>query len=132
MKKHFYHVKDKIAYFNRVVKNMDLDDIKREKKHTDNNIHYEEFLDENSTDIFQIMTENKYKGSLSWIDLIQNEKLHRAIEKLSEEEKYFITLLFYENRTQKELADFYNVKQPAIHHRINKITRKIKFYLSKR
>nr|DAQ07649.1 MAG TPA: hypothetical protein [Caudoviricetes sp.] len=41
---------------------MDLDDIKREKKHTDNNIHYEEFLDENSMDIFQIMTENKYKG----------------------------------------------------------------------
>mgnify|MGYP007055251511 FL=1 len=62
MKKHFYHVKDKIAYFKKVVKNMDLDDIKREKKHTDNNIHYEEFLDENSMDIFQIMTENKYKG----------------------------------------------------------------------
>lgn len=78
------------------------------------------------------MTESKYKGSLRWVDLIQNEKLHKAVEKLSEEEKYLITLLFYEDRTQEELADFYNVRQPAIHHKINKIIRKIKFYLSKK
>jgi len=132
VKKHFYDVKNEMAYFKKVVRNMDLDDIKSEKKHTDNEIHYGEFLDENSKDIFQIMTESKYKGSLSWIDLIQNEKLHIAIEKLSEEEKYFITLLFYENRTQEELANFYNVKQPAVYHKINKIIRKIKFYLFKK
>lgn len=125
MEKHFYDIKNELAYFKTVVKNMDLDDIKNEKKHTDNDIHYEEFLDENSIDIFQIMTESKYKGSLGWIDLIQNEKL-------SEEEKYLITLLFYEDRTQEELADFYNVRQPAIYHKINKIIRKIKFYLSKK
>jgi DNA-directed RNA polymerase specialized sigma subunit, sigma24 homolog len=132
VKKHFCDIKNELAYFKKVVKNMDLDDIKNERKHIDNDIHYEEFLDENSIDIFQIMTESKYKGSLSWIDLIQNEKLHRAIEKLTEEEKYLITLLFYENRTQEELADFYNVRQPAIYHKINKIIRKIKFYLSKK
>lgn len=132
MEKHFYDVKNEMAYFKKVVRNMDLDDIKSEKKHIDNDIHYEEFLDENSMDIFQIMTESKYKGSLSWIDLIQNEKLHRAIEKLSDEEKYFITLLFYENRTQEEIADFYNVKQPAVYHKINKIMRKIKIYLFKK
>lgn len=108
---------------------MDLDDIKNEKKHTDNNIHYEEFLDENSTDIFQIMTESKYKGSLSWIDLIQNEKLHRAIEKLTEEEKFLITLLFYENRTQKELSKLYEVHESTMFYKINKIIRKIKIYM---
>ncbi len=132
MKKHFYDIKNELAYFKTVVKNMDLDDLKREKKHIDNDIHYEEFLDQNSTDVFQIMTESRYKGSLSWIDLIQNEKLHKAIERLTEEEKYLITLLFYENRMQAELADFYNVKQPAIHHKTNKIIRKIKFYLFKK
>ena len=121
MKKHFYDIKNELAYFKKVVKNMDLDDIKREKKHTDNDIHYEEFLDENSIDIFQIMTESKYKGSLSWIDLIQNEKLHRAIEKLSEEEKYLITLLFYENRTQKELSKLYEVHESTMFYKINKI-----------
>ena len=108
MKKHFCDIKNELAYFKTVVKNVDLDDIKNEKKHTDNDIHYEEFLDENSIDIFQIMTESKYTGSMRWIDLIQNEKLHRAIEKLTEEEKYLITLLFYEDRTQEEL--FKNLK----------------------
>lgn len=108
---------------------MDLDDIKREKKHNDNDVHYEEFLDENSIDIFQIMTESKYKGSMRWIDLIQNEKLHRAIEKLTEEEKYLITLLFYENRTQKELSKLYEVHESTMFCKINKI---IKIYMFNR
>lgn len=132
VEKHFYDVKNEMAYFKKVVRNMDLDDIKSEKKHTNNDIHYEEFLDENSTDIFQIMTESKYKGSLSWIDLIQNEKLHRAIEKLTEEEKYLITLLFYENRTQKELSKLYEVHESTMFYKINKIIRKIKRYMLKR
>ena len=111
---------------------MDLDDIEKEKKHANNNVHYEEFLFENSDLIFEIEIENKHSGRLRWIDLIQNEVLHGAIEKLSDEEKYFITLLFYEDMTQEELAKFYKVKQPAIYHRINKIIRKIKNYISKK
>lgn len=95
-----------MAYFNKVVKNMDLDDIEKEKKHANNNVHYEEFLFENSDLIFEIEIENKHSGRLRWIDLIQNEELHGAIEKLSDEEKYFITLLFYEDMTQEELAKF--------------------------
>lgn len=132
MKKHFCDIKNELAYFKTVVKNMDLDDIKREKKHIDNDIHYEEFLDQNSTDVFQIMTESRYKGSLSWIDLIQNEKLHKAIERLTEEEKYLITLLFYENRTQEELSKLYEVHESTMFYKINKIIRKIKIYMFNR
>ena len=132
MKKHFYDIKNELTNFKTVVKNIDLDDIKNEKKHTDNDIHYEEFLDENSIDIFQIMTESKYNGSLGWVDLIQNEKLHRAIEKLTEEEKYLITLLFYENRTQKELSKIYKVSQVSIYSKFHKILAKIKNYKLKK
>lgn len=132
MEKHYRNIKNEMAYFNKVVKNMDLDDIEKEKKHANNNVHYEEFLFENSDLIFEIEIENKHSGRLCWIDLIQNEELHGAIEKLSDEEKYFITLLFYEDMTQEELAKFYKVKQPAIYHRINKIIRKIKNYISKK
>ena len=132
MEKHYRNIKNEMAYFNKVVKNMDLDDIEKEKKHANNNVHYEEFLFDNSDLIFEIEIENKHSGRLRWIDLIQNEALHGAIERLSDEEKYFITLLFYEDMTQEELAKFYKVKQPAIYHRINKIIRKIKNYISKK
>ena len=129
MEKHFKGIKNEIAYFKKVVENMNLDDIEKEKKHNENNIHYEEFLDENSSQVFQIIAESKYKGNLHWIDLIQNEKLYKAIECLSDEERYFITLLFYENRTQKKLAEIYQLKESTVFYKINKIIRKIKKYM---
>ena len=132
VKRHFKGIKNEIAYFKKVVENMNLDDIEKEKKHNENNIHYEEFLDENSSQVFQIIAESKYKGNLHWIDLIQNEKLYKAIECLSDEEKYFITLLFYENRTQKELAEIYKISQTSIHDKIYKILLKIKLYILKK
>ena len=129
MEKHFKGIKNEIAYFKKVVENMNLDDIEKEKKHNENNIHYEEFLYENSSQVFRRTVERKYKGNLHWIDLIQNEKLYKAIECLSDEEKYFITLLFYENRTQKELAEIYEVHESTVFYKINKIIRKIKKYM---
>ena len=130
MKRHFNCIKNEIAYFRKVVENMDLDDIKKEKKHNENNVHYDEFLDENGGKIFQIVAESKYQDNLHWIDLIENEKLYKAIEFLSDEEKYFITILFYENRTQKELAKIYQLKESTVFYKINKIIRKIKKYMS--
>lgn len=129
MEKHYRNIKNEMAYFNKVVKNMDLDDIEKEKKHANNNVHYEEFLFENSDLIFEIEIENKHSGRLRWIDLIQNEALHGAIEKLSDEEKYFITLLFYEEKTQKELAVICKISESTVFYKINKIMRKIKKYM---
>ncbi len=39
MEKHYRNIKNEMAYFNKVVKNMDLDDIEKEKKHANNNVH---------------------------------------------------------------------------------------------
>lgn len=89
-------------------------------------MHFSELLFEDTTEIFDIENEKKHSGILHWIDLIKNDSLHQAVESLSYDEKYFISLLFYENKTQNEIADFYNVTQPAIYHKINKIIRKIK------
>ena len=121
VKRHFNCIKNEIAYFRKVVENMDLDDIKKEKKHNENNVHYDEFLDENGGKIFQIVAESKYQDNLHWIDLIENEKLYKAIEFLSDEEKYFITILFYENRTQKELAKIYQLKESTVFYKTKKL-----------
>lgn len=131
MKKRFYDIENEITYFRKVVKNMDIDDIRKEKKHLDNDVHFSEFLFDNSSVFFETETDRKYRGILQWIDLIQNEKLYKAIEYLTDEEKYFISLLFYENKTQDELAEIYHINQSSVFYKINKILRKIKNYMLK-
>lgn len=160
MKKHIYNIKNPIAYFKKAQWNRNADEFRKEKKHRENNIHISEiFPNENSLDFLNGDTDNndneesnsilsprlwgigdfdrveneyKYDGSLHWIDLIHNSKLHKVIENLTDEEKIFISLIFYEQKTQDELAELYEINQSSIFYRINKILRKIKIFMSRK
>ena len=57
------------------------------------------------------------------------EQLHHAISLLSEDEQYLIKQLFFEERTERELAEEYQLSQKAINKRRKKILSKLKTIL---
>ena len=63
---------------------------------------------------------------LGWIELIENQKLYEAVKSLSIEEQIFISYIVKERKTQAELSKQYEVTQPAICQRFNKLIKTLK------
>ena len=70
MEKHYRNIKNEIAYFNKVLKNMDIKQSIKDSKINNNETVFEDkyFCDSNL---------------LGWIELIENTALHKAIKNLS-------------------------------------------------
>ncbi|MDD3795322.1 MAG: sigma-70 family RNA polymerase sigma factor, partial [Lachnospiraceae bacterium] len=60
---------------------------------------------------------------------MENEKLHTALSKLSQEERSLIKALFFEKQTEREYAERLSISQPAVHKRKNKTLAKLKYFL---
>ena len=58
--------------------------------------------------------------------------LNQALEKLSDEERYLITQLFYFGRTERDLADELGVYRNAVHSQKVKILKKLKKMLGEK
>lgn len=126
MGNHANNIKNELAYFYKVIKNMDSDDnIKRTKinKHETsieevscNKISYECEMD-------KLLFKNSLLG---WIELIENEKLHKAVKSLSIEDQIFISYIVKECKTQRELAQVYNITHQNIHKKFNFILEKLR------
>ena len=58
--------------------------------------------------------------------------LDQALEKLSDEERYLITQLFYFGRTERDLADELGVYRNAVHSQKVKILKKLKKMLGEK
>lgn len=120
------NIKNEIAYFNKVIKNMEIkENIKKAKikKHeftsdaaaydkTFDNFNFDKYIEEQSL--------------LGWIDLIENENLHKAVKGLSEEEQIFISYICKECKTQRELAKNYSIAHQNIGKRFNRILKKLR------
>ena len=121
-------IKSEIAYFNKVVQNMDNKDLGK-------NIKINEF-EELSGEIEEICykTDEYFKSNdlLEWIELIENADLHRALKSLSIEEQTLLSYIFYKEKTQSEVAKIYNLSQPAIFLKLNNIISKIKLFILKK
>ena len=120
------NIKNELAYFYKVIKNMDLQDcIKRSKisKHEMliKEISYNGFSNELELDkqLFQA-------NLLGWIELIENEQLSKALKSLKIEDQIFISYIVKECRTQQELAHIYNIAQQNISKRFNRILKKLR------
>ena len=127
MDKHSRDIKNEIAYFNKVLKNMD---IKQSIK--DSKINNNETVFEDIENLFSY--EDKYfcdSNLLGWIELIENTSLHKAIKNLSIKEQILLSYIFYKEKTQAEIAKIYNISRPAITKTLSKIMRKIKSDLCK-
>lgn len=60
------------------------------------------------------------------IQKLQHEMLHKALSSLSEEEEKLIHLLFFEERTEREVAKSMGIYHNAIHKQKKRILRKLK------
>ena len=67
-------------------------------------------------------TYHETKSRFTWIGEIENEQLLSALENLSEDDLKLLTLYVYEGYTESEISKVFNISQPAIHKRIEKIT----------
>mgnify|MGYP000870740969 CR=1 FL=1 len=59
------------------------------------------------------------------------ERLHNALSLLSKEDQFLITALFFEEKTERDVAAILDISQQAIHKRKNKILNKLKNFLEK-
>ena len=121
-------IKNEIAYFRKVIKNME---IKESIKHS--KIKDKEVLTDIIQDIYsksdEYFCEN---GLLDWIELIENPNLYKAIKSLSIEDQTLLSYIFYKGKTQIEVAKIYNITHQNISYKINKIITKIKKYIFKK
>ena len=127
MKKQHKNIRDELAYFYKVIKNMDKKDFIKQSKINE----YERSLDEILHNQFPL-DENMDKhleeqNLLGWIELIENPKLYEAVKSLSIEDQIFISYIVKEGRTQRELEIIYELTQQVISRKFNKII----FYINK-
>lgn len=59
------------------------------------------------------------------------EKLYNCLELLSESERELITMLYFENKTERECAEFYGISQKNINKKKTKILCKLNKLLKK-
>ncbi len=127
MKKRRYNIKDKMAYFNKVKKNMDCKEKIKQSEIEKNEISIEDrpicsdFLDN-----FDLDKELADRNLLGWIDMIEDQKLHAAVKSLPIEEQTLLSYIFKECFTQTDLAYIYNTTQQNISKKTNNIFNKIK------
>ena len=132
MGNHANNIKNELAYFYKVIKNMDSDD---NTKRTNINKH-ETSIEEVSCNKISYeceMDKLLFKNSLlGWIELIENERLHKAVKSLSIEDQIFISYIVKECKTQREIEKIYSIKHQAIGYKFNKIIYKLKKYMFKK
>lgn len=63
------------------------------------------------------------------IQVIMYEKLHKALQMLREEERELIVKIYFEEKTEREIADAEGVYRNAIHKRKQRILEKLKKFL---
>lgn len=125
-------INNEIAYFYTVIKNMDTKDKVRKSKIKEYEILVDEIIYDNFLTDFDMDKQTTEQNLLGWIDLIENENLHKAVKSLSNEDPIFISYIVKECLTQKELALKYGVNQASIGNKLKKILRILKIFLSKK
>ena len=118
-------INDEISYFNVVVKNMNLKDRIKLSKIKEREVTLESEVYENMPDNFDLDEKISDDTLTGWIDLIENEKLHKAVKSLPIEDQVFISYIVKERRTQRELEKIYNISHQNIGKRFSKIINKL-------
>ena len=126
------NINDELSYFNAVIKNMNTDDLRRKNRINKKEISIESEKVENMPDNFDIDEKISDDTLTGWIELIENEKLHKAVKSLPVEDQIFISYIVKERRTQRELEKIYNIDHSVICRRFRKIIKNIKEIYSKK
>ena len=119
-------IKSEMAYFYTVIKNMDKKDSIKNSKIQEHEVSIEDVLYDKESENADIEKQVFEENLLGWIELIENEKLHKAIKNLSIEDQIFISYIVRECKTQQELASKYGINQSSVRNKFNKILRILK------
>lgn len=132
MGNHHDDIKNEIAYFHKVIKNMDLKDNIKRSKINEYEIPIEEVMYDEFSNTSDVNKQLFQTSLLGWIELIENENLHKALKSLSIEDQIFISYIVKECKTQQELALKYGINQSSVKNRFGKILRVLKNLMSKK
>ena len=119
-------IKSEMAYFYTVIKNMDKKDALKQSKVKEHEVSIEDVIYDKESENIDIDRQAFKENLLGWIELIENEKLHKAIKNLSIEDQIFISYIVRECKTQQELASKYGINQSSVRNKFNKILRILK------
>ena len=125
-------IKSEMAYFYTVIKNMDKKDSIKNSKIQEHEVSIEDVIYDKESENIDIEKQAFEENLLGWIELIENEKLHKAIKNLSIEDQIFISYIVRECKTQQELASKYGINQSSVKNRFDKILRILKNLMSKK
>ena len=120
------NIKSEMAYFYTVIKNMDKKDALKQSKVKEHEVSIEDVIYDKESENADIEKQVFEENLLGWIELIENEKLHKAIKNLSIEDQIFISYIVRECKTQQELASKYGINQSSVRNKFNKILRILK------
>ena len=132
MKNHRNDIKNEIAYFYKVIKNMDSKDNIKSSKINEYEIPIEEVMYNEFSSTSDVDRQLFQTSLLGWIELVENKNLHKALKSLKIEDQIFISYIVKECKTQRELAKIYNVDHRTVGRRFQKILNIIKKFLFKK
>ena len=129
MKNRHKNIKNELAYFYKVIKNLDIKDSIKQSKINEHEMPIDEILyDQFSVgENFDKLLEER--NLLGWIELIENPKLYEAVKNLSIEDQIFISYIVKEGRTQRELSTMYKIAHQNISKKFEKIIKKLSKHL---
>lgn len=111
-------------------------DLKSERTVLDKDGQVERVIPSREDSLDRLMDENARQFSHSDESVenvvfrkMEQDKLHTALSRLSPEEQSLIWALFFEERSESELAAELGISQPAVYKRKIKILKKLKLFL---
>ena len=120
------NIKNELAYFYKVIKNMDIKDNIKQSKINEHETPLDEILYGQFSAGETMDKHLEEKTLLGWIELIENQKLYEAVKGLSIEDQIFISYIVKKGLTQQELEEIYKVSHRAIGQKYQRLIKKIK------
>lgn len=112
-------------------------DLKAERTRVDQEIQQIRIIPSREDSYERLMEEHNLSGDEQAdvesivLSKMMREQLHKAIRNLEEEEQYLIIQLFYEDKSERELAAELEISQKAVNKRRHKILGKLKKIMDK-
>ena len=121
MKNRHENIKNELAYFYKVIKNMDIKDNIKQSKINECETPLDEILYDQLSVGENMDKHLEEQNLLGWIELIENQKLYEAVKSLSIEDQIFISYIVEGGRTQRDLARIYGINQRTVGRKFDKI-----------
>ena len=123
------NIKNELAYFYKVIKNMNIKDSIKQSKINEHETPLDEILYDQFSVDENLDKHLEEQDLLGWTELIENPKLYEAVKSLSIEDQIFISYIVKEGQNQREVARIYGINQRTVGRKLEKILNLLKTFL---